>query len=200
MTKQSIITSILNELGKPFDHELYERIGDRVLALRAKYLRQSIGKYGLDELLKQTYLIDLIKKTDEFGCFYYITPCEILTPIRTTNSPSPFNYVGDKYGRSYTFIRIFEVQTIPKIPINVRNVYYILENGYIKIYNSNNPILKVIDIFEDINDLIDICNSGCVSDNIELPMPLDFVDLIIKDLVQEFAPINQFENNTQVDE
>jgi len=200
MTKRAIITLILNELGKPFDHELYQRIGDRVLALRAKYLRQSIAKYGLDELLKQTTELKLEKKYDDNNCIYYQSVCKVPIPIRVSQTSAPFNFVGTVTGVPFTFLRPFEIRTIPAIPINKLNKYYTVENNYIITYNTSYKKIKLTDIFEDLDDLIDCHKTECVDDDTELPTPADMIDLIVKDLVSELGQLNQISNDETVKE
>jgi len=198
MTKEAIITSVLNELGSPFSLELYNRISDRVIALRAKYLRQSIGKYGIDELLKQDYTLNLKKETDGKGCVYFKTECKVPVPIRAIGMSSPFNFVGNVNGIPYTYLRSYETKTIPAIPVNKNNKYYTVKNGYIEVYNSQVTNLTVSAVFESLEDLLD-CAGDC-SDNTELPMPSDIVDIIIKDLIQEFGSTKPLEKDIEVKE
>jgi len=201
MTKRAIVTLVLNELKQPFNHELYERISDRVVALRAKYLRQSIGKYGIDELLQQTYIVKMVKTKDDDGCIYYETECKIVTPIRAIGSASPFKFVGTKSNRPFTFLRAYEVDTIPSIPVNAKHKYYSIENKKIRTYNVTPTEIKITDIFESFDELLDMCNDvDCVDDDTALPMPADFVDLIVKDLVQELGQVSKTDNETKVEE
>ena len=199
MTKRQIATSIINELGQPFNHELYERVVDRIISLRAKYLRQSIGKYGIDELLQQTYIIKMKRIVDEDGCVTHISECKIAMPIRAIGAASPFKYVGNTSNKPYTFLRVYETNTIPLIPVNARNVYYSIENGLIQSYNTTAKELKIIDIFESFDDYLDMCTkSNCVDDDTALPMPADFVDLIIRDLVRELGQTDVASTETTV--
>jgi hypothetical protein len=198
MTKKEIITLITNEIGKPFSLEIYNRVGDRIIALRAKYLRQSIGKYGIDELLKQSYTLEL-KKVNENGCIYFKSICKVPIPIRAIGMASPFNYVGNVNGIPYTYLRIYETQTIPHIPVNKLNKYYTFKNGYIEVYNSQITKLVVSAVFESIEDLIN-CGGDCFDEDMELPMPGDIVDIIVKDLIQEFGSAKPLELDVDVKE
>ena len=199
MTKKAIITLIINELSEPFSLEFYNRVGDRVIALRAKYLRQSIGKYGIDEILKQEFKIELKKFIDDDGCIYFKSICKLPIPIRAIGMASPFNFVGNINGIPYTFLRSYEVKTIPKIPVNMLNKYYTIKNGYLKAYNSQVTSLNVSAVFEDIEDLLN-CGGDCTDDTMELPMPGDIVDTIIKDLVQELGAVKPLEQDIEVKE
>ena len=155
--------------------------------LRAKMLRQSISRYGVDILLQQSYTITMEFKVDDDDCDYLISTCLVPTPIRKSSTSSPFLFVGIQGKIPYTFIREYEVYSIPTIPINSLNKYYTLDNGRLKTYNSTAKQLKLIDVFEDAEQLDINCDGQCEDDDMYLPMPADFADTIIKDLVQELG-------------
>lgn len=191
MTKTDIATSIINSVGEEDNHELLERMKDRVVALRAKLLRQSIARNGIDDLLLQTYDIKLNRKTDSNNCFYYESECTIPVPIRRVNTTSPFQSITTVDGKPYTFIRPFERYTIPKIRVNQMTKYYLLENGKIKTYNSNVKRLIVTDIFEGLNDFDLECRGICRDDDSYLPMPADMATDIITLLITEFRQLKE---------
>jgi len=191
MTKREIATSILNSLGEESNHELLERIKDRVIALRAKLLRQSIAKYGIDEMLLQTYEIKMVRKVDDNNCYYFESECMIPVTLRNVNSTSPFQSVTTTHSKPYTWIRHYERFTIPKIRINQLTKYYSLLNSKIQVFNSNVKVLTVTDVFEGLNEFDLACKGVCVSDDMYLPMPADIATDIIKLLITEFKQLQQ---------
>ncbi len=193
MTKQAIVTSIVNALGENHNHELYERVKDRVVALRAKFLRQSFAKYGIDSLLEQTYTVEMVQKTDEFGCIYLESKCKVYMPIRTSDTSYPFSFVGTSRNAPFTFLRGYETETIPRIPINQLNRYYTVDNMKIRTYNSTAKVLTVKDVLEDFGSLDVNCEGTCGDDDTLLPMPADFAGDIITVLTAEFSQTLQIE-------
>ena len=194
MTKREITTSIINALGKQHDHELYERIKDRVVMLRAKLLRQSMAQHGVDDLLLQTYKVNMIQKTDLLGCVYLESDCKVFIPIRTHNNTVPFLSVTTLLSSPLTYLRPYEEATIPRIPINALNQYYGVKNLKLTSYNSTAKVLVIQDVLEDFKQLDVDCSGACEDDDTLLPMPADFAGDIIRILTQEFAQVKPLED------
>lgn len=195
-----IATSILNELGEDTNHELLERIKDRVKFLRSSILRNNIDKYGVDDEL----VIPLQLKVQPIklvNCNKVLTNCEILetvnkipTPVRTTGKPI-FRYVGGVSGITpFFYTQFYNIPALLQLPIYAATVFAALVDNKLRIYNNNQfEMIQVDMVVSDINEIINECDKttgNCPSDNDEFLIPFDIIHSIITTLVSEFMQLN----------
>ena len=105
-TTKEIISSVTDNLNRPYDTILYNRIRLLVFAEANKLIRQQISKYGFDANYTQEYIIDLeavdLSESSEYSITSVLrTTAKIPKPIRQKGVP--FKYVG-AVDRSYPFV------------------------------------------------------------------------------------------------
>ena len=195
-------SQVATNIGRPFDVPLKKRIADLFKNVRAKYLRQSIQKYGVDEVYIQKYVVPTttVDIADScavsIGCDVRRTTNKIANPIRYTND-APFLLVASPSGKLIiTFSQLFEVQLGEDDPYFGVIPRYSYVNNYIYLYNTNISNILVQAAYESPELIIpsatgDTCTltaTGiCYTDDMEFPIPMDLIHDIKLEVYRELG-------------
>lgn len=201
---------VANLLNQPFNNELKERVKDAFRGLRANRIRQSVDKYGIDDILKQSYVVETMKVDSNLDSCARVIGCNILRsvnkiakPVRF-NSDEPFTFVGTTDGITFVYSDIGTVRKMKALPMIGMAVFYIYENDYIYLYgNVKLKEFRVQTIFANIEEVISYCdsNNGCYTDDMEFPLPLDMEQSIITELLsKEFGLVKLEDKEVTINE
>ena len=202
VTYFQVSSQILASIRKPFDLETAARIVDSFKSFAVLYLRRQFGTYGIDSKYALSYLTDLKAITDEevLGVFKNakITVNKIFKPANIQHS-SPFLDVTDLTGLS---LRYYSSYPINKFSSRFKPHYgYTLSDQKIIVFDTVNnakpPIDKIIikSVFEDPADILikDITDMDDLQ--VEIPLPMDFVQSIIADILKvQFGMVPKEDN------
>lgn len=189
-TTRELIDSILIEVGKPYDHSIRQILRERIFQLRALFIRRSSQKHGLDEELKMSVDIPVIKVDSNDSC--YSSNCTIKrsetkvpVPVRLSRG-LPFDFVGTLKGIPYSFMRYGEQNFYNLIPIRQDIRGYFINNGYIYLVNpTNEHYIRVRHVFENIDEAVSMCDSSCTTEDTDIFLPGDLVSDIVTTLIME---------------
>ena len=194
-TLNQLATRIANQLNRPFDHELKERIKDSYRFYRAERIRQSIEKSGIDDTLKVSYNIDLelVDTGDDcvltVGCSMLRSVNKVVRPIRY-KTDEPFTFVGTIDGIPFIYSDISSINYMKYLPNIGNTIYYYYENEHI-IIKGNKKIerARVQCVPANIETVVDLCNSnnGCWDDDMEYPMPEDIIESITTEIQKKYS-------------
>ena len=196
-TLGQITTSIINELDQQDNLELYERVKDRVIALKSKLVRQSVERNDFSDLLIQYFDVPL-KKVKLDDCEILVSDCDV-EPSVDIKSSAPFAFVGTANVNKpipLTYVRYYETSLFKLLPGRNKVVFYSFNNK--KVYVHNNLKLSKIrigHIFDNVADAAHFCSTTGCTDNDLVPIPNHYVHDIITILVEEFAHFPNDENN-----
>ena len=176
--------------GRGEDAFLIENIKILYKQLAPKYIRQSIERNGIDDVMRKGYVakiipIDSTVDTCHFGCPTYRTELTIPTPLRY-KSDVPFLFVGTNNSLKpipYIYILPVEMKYISTYKLNNKIPRYYYLNNYL--YFVNIGLIRevqIINIFENPEEVISYCNNNCYNDDMEYPIPADIIPFIRKEI------------------
>ena len=208
VTLNKIAATILDRLGKPFDHMLNEQLKFEILALRSKFVRQEFERNGTDPNLLQHYVatVEPLTTTDKtcglYGCNVYKV-MDVPAPINIKLGGVPFiEIVAQTNDRpSFQHASLAEIRNADtrKIP-NLR--YYHFSNKVIYLYGF--PVLakKVLiqGYFEDPAAVLEKCaDVNCLSDDEPFDLGAHMVEDIINTIIQKMTQ-PQLEGKREVEQ
>jgi hypothetical protein len=186
-------SNVAHLLKHPFDSPLKERIKDDYRNLRALYLRRSIEKGGIDDVLKVSYELPLISvdKVDNcltsVGCLIKRTENPVGKPVRY-KTDVPFTFVGTPDGFGFTYIKQPREVDYRKYLKHVADaILYSYINNYIYVYNDKIANIRIDGVPENPEFWITICNDSCYNDNMEFPLPRDIIFSITTDIYKMYG-------------
>lgn len=207
-TLNQLATRVANQLNKPFDHELKERLKDSYRFYRAERIRQSVEKSGIDDTLKVSYNIDLIPVDTgddcvlTVGCSMLRSENKVMKPIRY-KTDEPFTYIGTLDGIPFIYSDIASIRLMSYLPNIGKAIYYYYENDYIFIKNNNKlERIRVQCIPANMESVIDLCNTGngCWNDDMEYPLPEDMIESITTEILKKYGAFNIIDKEVKINE
>lgn len=190
-TIRELTDMILIKADKAYDHTIRQVIKERIFQLRSLMIRRSVQRNGLDEELKMSIDIPLTKVESTDSCFsnYHCTvmktSIKVPTPVRLSRG-LPFDFVGTMTGIPYSFTRYTEHQIFSYIPIRKDMRSYIINNGYIYLVNPmNEKFVRIRHVFENIDEIVNLCDPDCIDDNTDIFLPGDLTGEIVTILTME---------------
>jgi hypothetical protein len=186
-TVNNIIDQISLKVGHPFDHSMKELIREDVLQTSATILRQDARRYFSDDFTKIPYFaeVELVDSLDNClitsGCkTLKRTSSQIPMSVRV-HIDVPFDFVGTMDNSPYMYVRSGgEIKVAKSIPIRSKARMYFIENLYIYLYNyTHEKYIKVIGVFENIEEVINICKVDCYDSDVTLPIPNDILGRVV---------------------
>jgi len=205
VTLNQIATSILNEVGQQTNHELLERIKDRVRFLATTIMKREIDKYSYADDLVVPLRFKLEKVTIPTGCttgdcFVLQTTTKLPSIIRTVNKPI-FNYIGSiDSAKPFYYTTEFNIPMLLELPIYKLTIFVTYVGGKLRVYN--NTALEYIQVnmmLLDKSEYTDLCDiaSSCGEDEY-FSVPYDIIDSIIRTLVEEFLKVNNIASAEEI--
>lgn len=213
---------ISNILGKPGDHNIQERAKDACKTLFATFIRQSIEKNGIDEVLKVSFnarlievpLTDIENTYAGLGAHTMIMTTEnrIPTPVRIHND-APFlhvytelddgSFINYKYGNNSMVPLMSAIYS----PTGCLGVYQLI-NGKIRITlkntldkfvfkNKNNRFVTIVYIAENPEEVISMYSEDD-GQNVELPLPADMIQRVIYEVLRVNFGIKPTEHEVKI--
>ncbi len=191
-----------NLLRQPDNHEIKERVKDSFKNLMATYIRQSVEKNGIDELLILPFEVKLINRLypehrfikEGVGIELKRSEFKIPTPVRIQNS-SPYIYVGDGIN-TYTYTTAQELIRRSSFLSMGSAVYYFVENEYIycktndDTHKIKSDAIIVKSIYENPEQVLGYYNTSNDLQDIVIPFPRDMIAKIFIDMLRgEFGII-----------
>lgn len=173
-------------LKDPLNIALKETIKRLYRELSAKYLRQSIERNGIDDVMRKGYIAELeaVSALDPCiitGCKVMRTKWKVPKPLRY-KSDVPFLYVGQASllkPKSYIYILPQEMPYITTYKLNSNIPRYFYLDNYIYFINTGLvDKVRIINIFENPSEVISYCEVGCEDDDTEYPIPMDLISAI----------------------
>jgi len=203
---------IANTFGKYNDHEFKERIKDRIKFLNATLIRRTFDKHGTDEELIIPLKFQLEEVVDpaiciQFGitnkkCTILKTKNKVPTPLRTVSTPI-FNYIGVLDGTiPFYKARKFEIKPLRKERLNNNQIFVVYENKYFYIIgNIQIEFMRADAVYINLDEFNQLCDpdSNCYNDYDEYPIPLDIIDIIIKELEKEYSAFFNIKTNNEIE-
>ena len=192
---------IARKLNKVNDYAVIQQAKFAVKQYRALELRRSVEKDGVEKTLRQRIVVELVKVDKADNC-YIDVGCKILKtknpfprPIRIKGG-APFLHVGLLAGfedLTYTTLQELKFTKHNKYTFNIGRYDYI--DNHIYVFNKTKlAYLEVIHYFEDLEGLINYCDSECYDDNSEFPIALDLIPLMVQSiLANEFKLVTENE-------
>lgn len=221
-TLNQLGSKISNILGKPGDHSIQERAKSACKALFATFIRQSIERYGIDEVLKVSFNVPLIcvPLTDIENTYAGVgardmvltTEHKVPTPLRIHND-APFLHVYTQHDDGtittykYASNSIVPLLTAIYSPTGVHGVYQIV-NGKLKIIIKNTlddidikpcdyKYITIVYIAENPEDVIAMYSEDDGQD-IELPLPADMIERVVYEVLRVNFGIKPTENEVKI--
>lgn len=190
-TTRELTDMILIKADKAYDHTIRQVIRERIFQLRSLMIRRSVQRHGLDEELKMSVDIPLVKVEETDSCFidYHCTvmktKIKVPVPVRLSRG-LPFDFVGTMTGVPYGFVRYGEHQIFSFIPIRKDMRSYIINNGYIYLVNPmNEKFVRIRHVFENIDEAVNLCEVDCIDDETDIFLPGDLAGEIVTILSME---------------
>jgi hypothetical protein len=177
-------------MGRPFDTPLIENIKVLYRQLAPKYIRQSIERNGVDDIMRKGYVAKLTRasRLDPCvieGCTIVRTELKVPTPLRY-KSDVPFLYVGVAdllKPRPFIYILPVELKYINSYKLNNRIPRYFYLNDYLYFINIGLvEEVRVINIWENPDEVVSYCTNDCWTDDMEYPIPMDIISAIKKEI------------------
>ncbi len=200
MTIQNIADSIAITLKQPSNHELKEAIKLDVRSMLALRLRQTIEKNGIDVQYRLSYIDTLTLVTDYPACVDL--GCKVLRGTKPV--PKTIRYASDN---TYLFAGTIDGTPIPVgtqteynarkfMKYNKDQLFIVIINGYPYVYGSTTlGYIRFDDIFEDNSQIQDICNSSCITDDIDIQVPLDLIYEIEAEVCKKYGTFKTTNTN-----
>jgi hypothetical protein len=210
-------TDMVNQRG---NHILRQRIKDSIKQAIAMFVRQSIEKHGIDDILKLSYDVPLIEVpaiewgVNDWDIETVATEEKILRseyripyPVRFQND-APFTYVGLPGFKLSFAKREYGEKNIPyhaSLPAsNVVEYSYSLKNSYLYLDNINCNEFKyryiiVETIWENPDEIVSMY-SNQDGDDMQIPLPYDLVNNAVYSIlktefnivpIDETVPVNK---------
>lgn len=221
-TLNQLGSKISNILGKPGDHSIQERAKDACKTLFATFIRQSIERNGVDEVLKVSFNVPLIcvPLTDIENTYVGIgakdmvltTEHRVPTPLRMPND-APFLHVytqhddGSLITYKYANNSVVPLLTTVYSPTGVWGVYQIV-NGKLKIIIKNTlknfeidaknyKFVTIVYVAENPAEVITMYMEDDGQD-IELPLPADMIERITYEVLRTEFGIKPTEHEVKI--
>lgn len=221
-TLNQLGSKISNILGKPGDHSIQERAKDACKALFATFIRQSIERNGVDEVLKVSFNVPLIcvPLTDIENTYAGIgakdmvltTEHRVPTPLRMPND-APFLHVytqhddGSLITYKYANNSVVPLLTTVYSSTGVWGVYQIV-NGKLKIIIKNTlknfeidaknyKFVTIVYVAENPAEVITMYMEDDDQD-IELPLPTDMIERITYEVLRTEFGIKPTEHEVKI--
>lgn len=221
-TLNELGSKISNILGKPGDHNIQERAKGACKALFATFIRQSIERYGVDEVLKVSFNVPLkcvqladIENTDNFvGAkeTVFTTENKVPTPVRILND-APYLHVytqhddGSFITYKYASNSVVPLLTTIYSPTGVWGVYQIV-NGRLKIIIKNTlknfdiqpknyKFVTIVYIAENPEEVISMYSENDGQD-VELPLPADMIERVIYEVLRTEFGVKPTEHEVKI--
>jgi hypothetical protein len=193
-TLNQLASNVAHLLGQPLNETLKERIKDDYKYLRVKYYRQSIERYGVDQVIKVSYIVPLEVVDIADNCIIDIG-CNISRSINTVGRPmryktdTPFTFVGTPDGYSFTYIRNISEERYRRYIKNVsKGVLWMYLNDYIYLFDDKIKQIKVEGVPENPEQWITICDdTTCYNDDMEFPLSYDVVESITTEIFKLYG-------------
>ena len=197
-TLNQLGSKISNILGKPGDHSIQERAKDACKALFSTFIRQSIERNGVDEVLKVSFNVPLIcvPLTDIENTYAGIgakdmvltTEHRVPTPLRMPND-APFLHVytqhddGSLITYKYANNSVVPLLTTVYSPteIDAKNYKFVTI-----VYVAENPAEVITMYMEDDGQ------------DIELPLPSDMIERITYEVLRTEFGIKPTEHEVKI--
>lgn len=209
MTLNEAAERIAYERKDPFNIMFKETIKFSIRYWRAILIRRDVAANGISEEYLQRIHLPLIKVDKADSCNFDLGACNgilrtkfsIPQPIRLKND-IPFKYVGDAYGKSYSYTEYEEIPFTCYNRFTSKSIRYNYTNGYLYVFN--NKLIKSITIqtaFVDPYKANTVCGGVCFNDDSEFPCPADLMFSIITGILNgEFKMITQLNGDVDLDE
>lgn len=204
-TTREIISTITDNLNRPFDTMLYERIRLLVIAEANKLIRQQIQKNGFDSAYIQRYTIALTQADISLSSTYPIkivlrTVSKIHEPIRIGGIP--FKYVG-AVDSSYPFMykEPHEALLQSSLPLIGNGIIYSYDDGYIWVYNTlmvKEIAISASHVFKPISPNIENTDGIQFTDDDIFPAPADMIADIIEIVTKKL--MNNIDANNKIED
>lgn len=222
VTLNQLGSKISNILGKPGDHNIQERAKSACKALFATYIRQSIERYGIDEVLKVSFNVPLkcVPLTDIENTYagigtetcVFTTEHKVPIPLRMQND-APFLQVYTQHDDgsfiNYTYASTSMASLLTSIysPTGVWGSYQII-NGKLKIIIKNTlndleieaknyRFVTLVYIAESPEDVIAMYSEEDGQD-VELPLPADLVERVVYEVLRVNFGIKPTEHEVKI--
>ena len=187
-----LASNVAHILGSPTNTSLKSRVKDEYKYLRAKYIRQSIERYGVDSVMKISYVVSLVPVDIadnciiDIGCDISRTENPIGRPVRY-KTDVPFIFVGTPDGYTFTYIKSISESRYRRFMKHVNNaILWTYLNDYIYVFNNKIKQVRVDGVPENPEEWISICDD-CYNDDMEFPLPFDMTNAITLEIVKLFG-------------
>jgi hypothetical protein len=206
MTKNEIVYSIADALGKTLEDAFISRLNSRVLDKYAVFIRRDTEKNGISDHFVLPYIAELEEKDLGF-CDNIVTNCAVLvtknpipSPVRLSDMDDRL-FVGSADGlQSYSKIEIEEYFNTRFNRFTSKTIKYAIRKNHIVLFNTNRiKHVLIRQVFENPEQAISFCSDSCFDNNVEFPISRDIADIIINELIKENAPTVQVIDNQEVD-
>lgn len=202
MTIQEIADAIAIELNQRDNHELKETIKHDFRMILSNRMRQSIERNGIDTQYKVSYVDTLSLQNDYPSCIDL--GCKVLKGSRKV--PLTIRYASDN---TYLFAGTIDGTPIPVGTITEYKArkhfkysqiqpFIVIINGYPYVYGTTKlGYIRFDDIFESPEQISNICDNTCVTDNMDLQFPQDMFWEISNEIVKRYG-ILKTDNTSEV--
>lgn len=221
-TLNQLGSKISNILGKPGDHSIQERAKASCKALFSTFIRRSIERHGVDEVLKVSFnvplkcipLTDLENTQNGVGAKTCVLTTEhkVPTPLRMLND-APFLHVytehddGSFITYKYASNSVVPLMTSIYSPTGVWGVYQIV-NGKLKIIIKNTlkdfdieaknyRFVTIVYVAENPEDVIAMYSEDDGQD-VELPLPADMIEQVVYEVLRVNFGIKPTEHEVKI--
>lgn len=190
-TINKIASAIADDLGKPFDEMLLERIKFQIRALRTTLIRQEYERTGGDALHTQTLVVDVRKMDDTdtdcglHNCDYTVADLTYRPLALKLGGPIFFAVLAQSNNRaSFQHATLAEIRNANLRCIEDLRYYYYANN---KLYFYNWPKLAkrvmLTAYWDDPDAVLNACvNNNCRTDDDEFDLGAHMIQTIITTL------------------
>ena len=195
-TLNSIAENIAFSLGQQFNETLKQSIKDSVIDYRALLIRQDLDNNPLSYTdYLQSFCIEL-EEVDKSECPGLALNCSVLRskeiipkPLRIKyNGRINFKYVGSiDRSKTLTFATGQELKYVLGLPFQESVIYYTMVNGKLIVLNNLNLCkLLIEEVIADPRLIQDCDHPDTFPDDIEFPIPEDFLVKVKQFIKQEY--------------
>lgn len=202
MTIQQIADAIAIELNQRDNHELKEVIKHDFRLILSTRMRQTIERNGIDVQYKMSH-VDTLTLQDAFpncidlGCKVLKGSKKVPLTIRYL-SDNVYLYAGTVDGTPIPVGTLTEYKSRKHLKYSKNQPFIIIVNGYPYVYGTTKlGYIRFDDIFEDISQVNNLCDSSCVTDDMDLQFPQDMFFEISNEIVKRLATLKS-DNNSEV--
>ena len=195
-TLRKIAHQIADSINRPFDDMLYYRLRDYIIQEAAFLMQQTMDKDGVDKQYVATSIVpmkivnasELSIVTDNKKILRSVD--KIHTPIRYKNY-IPFVYVGIRDGSyAFSFSNFYSAEYHHCLPLVGETITYDYIDNYLYVFNTIKldevriSAVYPMTIFDTFRSDITAQQGECYVDNMEFPLALDQVNILITRIKQ----------------